>query len=186
MLWLNSFDVLTTKPCPMQHSMVDWCVDVIIKNYLKQKNWCLGSWRSNTYVCAANDAKRHWSLRRDERLQTVQYLHSNDFKAELNRSCAWGGEENDWLHSYDVVLSKIEHLYNYVLLLFASILVFDISCDLISGAWGFSSRKRSVSALLSPQFFPWPNYSFEWLSSLSVHELVGSFSSFWKYMTQFL
>jgi hypothetical protein len=45
------------------------------------------------YICAANDAKKEWLVRRQSRLQQEQYLNNNDFRAELNRSYAEFFEE---------------------------------------------------------------------------------------------
>jgi hypothetical protein len=80
--------VLVTKHFQTQCSVDDWCVDVIINNYISETaNLMLG--RMNIkYLCSANDAKGHWTLRHNVRLQKEQYLQCNNFQAELNRSYA--------------------------------------------------------------------------------------------------
>jgi hypothetical protein len=84
----EGFDALCNEHFPTQRLVVDWCINIIINN-----NNMMSWWLKIKYICAANDAKKHWLVRRQSWLQQEQYLNGNDFRAELNRSNAEFFEE---------------------------------------------------------------------------------------------
>jgi predicted metal-dependent peptidase len=89
----DGFDALVTKQFPMQRSVVDWCIDVIINTYITETANIMSGRLKIRYLCSANDAKQCWTLERNARLQEEQYLQNNDFQAELNGSSAEFYEE---------------------------------------------------------------------------------------------
>jgi hypothetical protein len=61
--WTEGFDALATKKNLMQHSMVDWCVAVIIDNDISETAKLLFGQTKTNYLSLANDAKTQWSHR---------------------------------------------------------------------------------------------------------------------------
>jgi hypothetical protein len=84
----EGFDALCAIHFPTQCSMVDWCINVIINNYISATSNLLPGRLKMNYLSSTNDAKKQWLIRLEPRLQQEQYLSNNDFKAELNRSYA--------------------------------------------------------------------------------------------------
>jgi hypothetical protein len=84
----EGFDALCTEHFPTQHPVVDWCINVIINNNIPETANLMLRWLKIKYLCSANDAKKHWSIRQHSWLQQEQYLQNSDFKAELYRSYA--------------------------------------------------------------------------------------------------
>jgi hypothetical protein len=88
------FDEKCTKEFPSERSAVDWCVNVVIDNYINESTKKVSRRRTKAfYLSSANDAKARWSQKRDARLQQEQYLGIGDFILELNRSYAEFYEE---------------------------------------------------------------------------------------------
>jgi hypothetical protein len=83
------FDELSTKKIPSERSAVDWCVNVVIDNYINESTKIILRHRTKAFhLSSANDAKARWSQKRDARLQQEKYLGISDFIMELNRSYA--------------------------------------------------------------------------------------------------
>ena len=89
----EGFDALCNEHFPTQRSVVDWCINIITNNYTSETSSLMSRQLRIQYICAANDAKKEWLVRRQSRLQQEQYLNDNDFRAELNRSYAEFFEE---------------------------------------------------------------------------------------------
>jgi hypothetical protein len=83
------FDELCTKEFPSERAAVDWCVNVVIDNYINESTKIILRHRTKAFhLSSANDAKARWSQKRDARLQQEKYLGISDFIMELNRSYA--------------------------------------------------------------------------------------------------
>ena len=60
------FDELSTKEFPLEHSAVDWCVNVVIDNYINESTKIILRRQTKAfYMSSANDAKAQWSQKRD-------------------------------------------------------------------------------------------------------------------------
>ncbi|MFO0446705.1 MAG: hypothetical protein ACK51L_03460, partial [bacterium] len=92
--YASGFDELCTKEFSSERSAVDWCINVVIDNYISETSKLVKRRQTKAfYVSSANDAKGRWLQRRDARLLQEQYLCSKDFVLELNRSYAEFYEE---------------------------------------------------------------------------------------------
>ncbi len=52
----EGFDALCIKHFPTQRSVVDWCINIIINNYISETSYMMSWWLKIKYICAANDA----------------------------------------------------------------------------------------------------------------------------------
>jgi hypothetical protein len=59
----EGFDALCAIHFPTQRSMVDWCINVIIKNYISATSNLLSGRLKMNYVSSTNDAKKQWLIR---------------------------------------------------------------------------------------------------------------------------
>jgi hypothetical protein len=88
------FDELCTKEFPSERAAVDWCVNVVIDNYINESTKIISQRRTKMfYSTSAIDAKARWTRKRVARLEQEQYLGISDFVLELNRSYAEFYEE---------------------------------------------------------------------------------------------
>jgi hypothetical protein len=78
--FIEGFDALGAIHFPTQHAAVD--------NYISETSNLLSGWLKINYICSVNEAKRHWVIKQNLRLQQEQYIQNNNFKADLNRSYA--------------------------------------------------------------------------------------------------
>jgi hypothetical protein len=96
-LWWNfvaGYDNLATFQFPMHCSMVDWCVNVVVDNYVAETSTLMPRCYSKArYLSFCNDAKVRWSQRQNARLQEEAYIGNIEFYWELNRSGAEFKEE---------------------------------------------------------------------------------------------
>jgi len=87
------FDTLCAIHFPTQRTVVDWCIIVIINDYMYEATNLLSGRLKVNCIYSANEAKRNWVFNQNLWLQREQYLQNNDYKAELNRSYAEFFEE---------------------------------------------------------------------------------------------
>ncbi len=73
--------------------MVDWCINVVVNNYISETAAQMSGRLKFKYLLAAEEAKEDWLIKRQTRLQQEKYLCNNDFRAELVRSYAEYFEE---------------------------------------------------------------------------------------------
>jgi hypothetical protein len=83
----GGFNALANDEFPSQRSAEDWCVNIIVDEYVSVTAKMLSPERRKKYLILAVVAKIKWSQRRFLRLQQEQYLGDNNFLTELNRSC---------------------------------------------------------------------------------------------------
>jgi len=88
-LTATRFDRLGTDLFPTIASVEFFCFNIIVEDYIKATS---GMFRGRTsrrnYLSKLNVAKENWILRREMRLNQEGYLGSNNFDAELKRSCS--------------------------------------------------------------------------------------------------
>ncbi len=89
----EGFDALCSKHFPTQCSVVDWCINVVVNNYISETAAEMSGRLKFKYLLAAEEAKGDWLIKRQTLLQQEQYLCNNDFRAELVRSYAEYFEE---------------------------------------------------------------------------------------------
>jgi hypothetical protein len=89
----EGFDALCSKHFPTQCSVVDWCINVVVNNYISETAAQMSGRLKFKYLLAAEEAKGDWLIKRQTRLQQEKYLCNNDFRAELVRSYAEYFEE---------------------------------------------------------------------------------------------
>jgi hypothetical protein len=65
----EGFDALCNIQFPTQCSVIDWCINVIINNYISETSNLMSGRLKIKYICSANEAIRNWSIRRDSQLQ---------------------------------------------------------------------------------------------------------------------
>ena len=54
----EGFDALCTEHFPTQHPVVDWCINVIINNYIVETSNLLSGQLKMKYLSSTNDAKQ--------------------------------------------------------------------------------------------------------------------------------
>ena len=87
------FDALCSNHFPMQCSVVDWCINLVINNYISETAAEMSGRLKFKNLLAAKEAKREWLIKRQSWLQQQLYLRNNDFRADLTRSYAEYFEE---------------------------------------------------------------------------------------------
>jgi len=95
--WSNhhvGYEDLATKQFPTHRSVVDWCINRIVEDYIAKTSKLMTRRKPKAcYLSWCNDAKVRWSQKRNDRLREEAYLASDDFYWELNRSVAEFNEE---------------------------------------------------------------------------------------------
>jgi hypothetical protein len=85
---------LASNQFPTHRSVVDWCVNIVIDDYVaKTSKWLIRCQPKESYVSSCNDAKMRWSQKRNNRLQEEAYKGTSDFYWELNRCVAEYNED---------------------------------------------------------------------------------------------
>ena len=95
--WSNhhvGYEDLATKQFLMHRSVVDWCINRIVEDYIAKTSKLMTRHKPKAcFLSWCNDAKVHWSQKQNDRLREEAYLVSTDFYWELNRSVAEFNEE---------------------------------------------------------------------------------------------
>ena len=95
--WSNhhvGYEDLATKQFPTHRSVVDWCINRIVEDYIAKTSKLMTRHKPKAcFLSWCNDAKVRWSQKRNDRLREEAYLASDDFYWELNRSVAEFNEE---------------------------------------------------------------------------------------------
>ncbi len=82
------FDSLGSDLFPTESSVDDFCLNVVIEDYIKViLEMFHGQRPRRNYLNKLTAAKEQWIIRRKLRLNRERYLGSNTFDVELRRSC---------------------------------------------------------------------------------------------------
>ena len=89
---------------PTTRSVEDLCFDFVIEDFIKVTSEMLHQQTTRQkYLMKVMAAKNQWLSRRTLRLEQELYLGSNEFDAELNRSCGEFYSEQRKVISYNPI-----------------------------------------------------------------------------------